>query len=193
MPSSGHGRETAHLIARHPADRKDDADPIAAGLFLRVHADVGGAIDGGAWQQRLGRNAIELVAELLLDQFQHRLDAQPVEDVFEPGPGPVGAVAVIDEHPHDGIRHLVASGGPAPARPCRGRKSLWPVMPPIVRRNRTPAVDAEAVIHRHRLEADVVGVFQHRDDAAAVESDVELPRQAVHLALVEDVKVHSRA
>ena len=31
-------------------------------------------------------------------------------------------------------------------------------------------LDAEAVLHLDRLEADVVGVLQHRDDAGAVEA-----------------------
>ena len=47
----------------------------------------------------------------------------------------------------------------------------------------------EAVVHLHGLEADIVGVFQHRDDAAAVEADIELARQAVERAVVENVEV----
>ena len=39
-------------------------------------------------------------------------------------------------------------------------------------------------------EADVVGVLQAGDPAAAVEGDVELAREAVQLAVVEDVVVH---
>ena len=50
-------------------------------------------------------------------------------------------------------------------------------------------LDAVAVDHLDRLEADVVGVLQHRDDAAAVEADIELARQAVERAVVEDVEV----
>ena len=49
--------------------------------------------------------------------------------------------------------------------------------------------EPEAILHLHRLEADVVGVLQHRDDAAAVEGDVELARQAVERAVVENVEV----
>ena len=47
----------------------------------------------------------------------------------------------------------------------------------------------EAVVHLHRLEADIVGVFQHRDGAGAVEGDVEFARQAVERAVVEDVEM----
>ena len=50
-------------------------------------------------------------------------------------------------------------------------------------------LEPEAVLHLHRLEADVVGVFQHRNDAGAVEPDVELARQAVERAVVENVEV----
>src|SRR5208282_4714729 len=48
---------------------------------------------------------------------------------------------------------------------------------------------AEAIVHPHRLEADVVGILQHRNGAGAVESDIELARQAVERAVVEDVEV----
>ena len=50
-------------------------------------------------------------------------------------------------------------------------------------------LDAVPVDHLDGLKADVVGVLQHRDDAAAVEADVELARQAVERAVVEDVVV----
>ena len=44
-----------------------------------------------------------------------------------------------------------------------------------------------------RHEADIVGVFQDRHAAAAVEGDVEFARQSVHLAMIEDVVVHGAA
>ena len=47
----------------------------------------------------------------------------------------------------------------------------------------TPAPAAD----RDRGKADIVGVLQHADPAAAVEGDVELARQAVQLAVIEDV------
>ena len=50
-------------------------------------------------------------------------------------------------------------------------------------------LDAEAVLHLDRREADVVGVLQHRDHAGAVEPDIELARNAVERAVVEDVEV----
>src|SRR5262249_1694772 len=48
---------------------------------------------------------------------------------------------------------------------------------------------AGPVRHLDRLEADVVGVLQHRNRAGAVERDVELARQTVEAAVVEDVEV----
>ena len=56
---------------------------------------------------------------------------------------------------------------------------------------------AEIDALRHRLagpdpdrgEADVVGVFEHADPPAAIEGDVEFARQAVQLAVVQDVMV----
>ena len=83
---------------------------------------------------------------------------------------------------------LVASAG-FTTTPVSRAKSWCPVMPPIIRRNQMPRSSAETVLHRDRLEADVVGVLQHRNDAAAVEADIELARQAVERALVEDVEM----
>ena len=40
-------------------------------------------------------------------------------------------------------------------------------------------LDAKTVLHLDRGKRDVVGVFQHRDLAGAVEGDVELARQPV--------------
>ena len=62
-------------------------------------------------------------------------------------------------------------------------------MPPRHEPEPDAGLDAEAVPHLDGLEADVVGVLQHRDDAAAVEPDVELARQAVERAIVEDVEM----
>ena len=50
-------------------------------------------------------------------------------------------------------------------------------------------LDAEPVLHLDRGEGDVVGVFEHRDLAGAVEGDVELARQSRQRAVVEDVVV----
>src|SRR5262249_56450165 len=52
-----------------------------------------------------------------------------------------------------------------------------------------PGRDLAARLHLDGLEADVVGVFQHRNDAAAIETDVEFARQAVERALVENVEM----
>jgi len=49
--------------------------------------------------------------------------------------------------------------------------------------------DAETVPHLDRLKPDVVGVFEHGDFAAAVETDIELARQPIERAVVEDVEM----
>src|SRR5205823_5021043 len=49
--------------------------------------------------------------------------------------------------------------------------------------------DAEAFFHFDRRKADVVRLLEHRDDAAAVEADIEFPRQPKQRALVETVEV----
>src|SRR6266481_4026024 len=50
-------------------------------------------------------------------------------------------------------------------------------------------LDTESVLHLHRREGDVVGVFEHRDLAGAVERDVELARQSRQRTVIENVVV----
>ena len=82
----------------------------------------------------------------------------------------------------------VASTG-LTSTPVSPAKLRCPVNPPRQSRNQTPGFEAEAVLHLHGLETDVVGILQHRNDAATVEADVEFARQAVERAVVENVEV----
>ena len=63
-------------------------------LLLRVHADMGGAVERRPRRDRARRRAVELAAELLLDSGEEFLDAHGVEHVFQPRLVAVGAVAV---------------------------------------------------------------------------------------------------
>ena len=54
---------------------------------------------------------------------------------------------------------------------------------------RRPAGPPAPSFDRDGLKADVVGILQRRDAAAAVECDIELARQPVERAIVEDVVV----
>ncbi len=83
---------------------------------------------------------------------------------------------------------LVASAG-LTMMPVSLAKSLCPVMPPIPSRNQMPGSTPKSVLHLDRGERDVVGVFEHRDLAGAVEGDIELARQSRQRAVVEDVVV----
>ena len=149
---------------------------------------MGGPIEGGTRLERVAGNAVKLAAELLLDQRQHVLQPQAVDDVFEPRLGAVGAVAMVDEHAHDGIGHL---GGVRGLHHDAGLARKVPVAGDAADHQPKPnaALESETVLHRDCLEADVVGVLEHRNDAAAVEADIELARQAVERALVEDVEM----
>src|SRR2546430_686215 len=51
-------------------------------------------------------------------------------------------------------------------------------------------VEVNRALTPHGGEADVVGVFQRADAAAAVEGDVEFPGEPVQLAVIKDVVVH---
>ena len=149
---------------------------------------MGGAVEGRARRDRLRRHLRQLAAELLLDMGDEFLEAPGVEHVFEPRLVAVGAVAVLDEDAHDGVgdlRRLLRLDDDAGV----AREIL--VAGDAAEREPEPdaGLGAEAVLHLDRLEADVVGVFQHRNEAAAVEADIELARQAVERALVENVEM----
>ena len=181
-------REPSYLTGGHLADREDDADPISVGLLLRMHADMGGAVEPRSGRERITDNAIEFAAEFFLDQPQHFVEAEAVDDVFEPRLGAVGAVAVIDEYAHDGVGHLGGVGG---FDHHAGLAREVPVPGDAADHQAKPHAghDLAALLHLDRLEADVVGILKHGNDAAAVEADIELARQAVERAFVEDVEM----
>ena len=116
------------------------------------------------------------------------LDADRVEHVFQPRLVAIGAVAVLDENPHHrigdlaGVLRLDEHAGIAGKVAMPGDAAQAQLEPDAGR-------EARALVHLHRLKADVVGVFQHRDGAGAVEGDVEFARQAVKRAIVENVKM----
>ena len=119
------------------------------------------------------------------DEF---IDAHLLEHVFEPRLGAVGAIAVIDEHAHHRIGDQRRIRGPdddaGVAREAAvARKSAEAKTEPDA------GLKSEAVVHLHRLEADVVGILQHGNYARAVEADIELARQAVERAVVENMEV----
>ena len=103
-------------------------------------------------------------AELLLDQRQILLEAHGVEHVFQPRLVAVGAVAVLDEHADDGVGDLGRILG-LHQHAGVAREILVPGDAAQRQAEPDAGLDAEAVLHLDRREADVVGVLQHRDDA----------------------------
>src|SRR5262249_54886512 len=126
--------------------------------------------------------------EFLLHASEEFVYAPGVEHIFEPRFGPVGAVAVVDEHPYHRICHDRCLGW---LHDHAGRPGEIPVTGDAADSEPKPhaRLDPEALPHGDGGEADVVGVLQHRNDAAAVEAHVELARDAVESAIVENVKM----
>src|SRR5258705_4564716 len=184
----GYFGEPAHLSGGPLADRKPNPPPIAVGLLLRMHADMRDAIEWRTRLERIAGDAVELAAGLFLGQRQDLLKAQAVKDVFQPRLVAVGAVALVDEDPHDGIGHFCRVGrldhdaGFARKVPVAGDAADHEAEPNAGR-------NCESVLYLDRLEADVVGVLQHGNEAGTVEADVELAWQAVERALVENVEM----
>src|SRR2546423_409315 len=100
----------------------------------------------------------------------------------------VGTLAMLDENAHDGVGQL---GGVFGHHDHAGLAREVVVTGDAAEHQAKPDTghDPEAVLHVDSLEPDVVGVFQHWDDAAAIEGDVELARKTVKRALIEDVEV----
>jgi len=116
------------------------------------------------------------------------LVAPAVEEVLETRLLAVGAIAVFQEDAQDGVGHLHAAVGRDDDTAVAGEVAVAgdaaEAQPePDARR------DGVALPHPHRGEADVVRVLEDAHRAAAVEADVELARQPVQLAVVEDVVV----
>jgi hypothetical protein len=114
--------------------------------------------------------------------------AHGVEHVFQPRLVAVGTVAVLDEDAHDGVGNsgrllrLDDNTGVLCEILVTGDAAEAEAEP-------DPGLDAEAVLHLDRRESDVVGLLEHGDPAGAVEGDVELARQAIQRAVVQDVVV----
>src|SRR5262249_22783697 len=108
--------------------------------------------------------------------------------IFQPRLGPVGAVALIDEHPHHGIGHF---GGPIGLHHHAAIPGETAVSGDATEAQPEPdaGLDAETILYLDRLKADVRGIFEHRDHAGAVEADIELARNAVERAVIKDVEV----
>ena len=150
------------------ADRQHHADPVQAVLLLRMHADMGGAIDRRARRERFRRNAVELAAELLLGQRHHLVHAEAVDDVFEPRLVAVGAVAVIGEHAHHRVGDL---GGVGRAHDHAGLAREILVAGDAAEHQPEPdaRLDAEAVLHLTAWKPMSLVSSSAGDDAAAVD------------------------
>ncbi len=97
--------QPAHLRRRHAAHGQRNADPDAARLLLRMHADVRLPVLPVRLRHLIAGNAAQRLAELGFDGGQELLEAPVIEHILETRLLAVGAVAVIDEHAHDGIGH----------------------------------------------------------------------------------------
>ena len=125
-------------------------------------------------------------AVLLLDRGHEFLQAPGIEDIFHARAFAVGAIALGDEDTHHRHRR-----GKAFFRLQQDAGVAGEIVVAGDAAERHAEINAFrhrcARRHFHRGEADIVGVFEHRHRAAAIERDVEFARQAVKLAVIEDV------
>ena len=195
-------RETAHLFGRELADRDRGTDPVQSLLLLCEDADVrmrdGRGPRIAVRGPGVGRDADERLAQEFLRLGEVLVERPSLEQMLEARLLAVAAVAVGDVDPEQGggdLEHVVrlhqdaevAGEGLVAGRPAErdaevdALRDLVGEDVAVARRRRSGrAADPDG------LEADVVGVLDRRDLAAAVEGDVELARQVVELAVVED-------
>ena len=153
-----------------------------------MDADVPGTVNwtprfalfSGKSHQRKGKSLF-----CLRDEPSH---APFVDQVLQPRLLPIGAVAILieDTNHGGGDRYSLFR---AQQQAAIGGKLL-------VSRNaakQNAKIDAcrniAALANMRRNETYIVGVRNHADGAAAVESDVELARQSIHVARIQDVVV----
>src|SRR3954454_19668629 len=77
-----------------------------------MNADMRSAAGRPPREDRFGRSAVELAAELFFDEGNKFLDAHGVEHIFEPRLGAVGAIAVLDEDTDHRVRRFARVLGP---------------------------------------------------------------------------------
>ncbi len=111
-----------------------------------------------------------------------------VEDIFQPRLGAVGPVTFGDEDTHDRIGDFAGfvglDDGAGLARQILvSRNTAENELEPDAGCNTGAIFDFDG------LETDVIGVFQRRNGAAAIESDIEFAGQTIERALVQDMKV----
>src|SRR3984893_17422161 len=181
-------RERAYLRAAHLADREHDAEIEKTRLLLRMRANMRLPVLRRARPDVFWVNARKWASKLLLHLDEKtvktaRLGRIVVEHIFQPRLGTVGAVSLGNVDAHDRVGDL---GGFAWLDDGAGLARQIPVPGDAADNELEPDArrDARAVFDLHRLKADVVGVLERRDRAAAVEGDVELAGQTVERALI---------
>src|SRR3954453_1953324 len=113
------------------------------------------------------------VANFFFDLSKECLHPDAVDDVFQSRFEPVGAVAEIDEYPHDGIGDF---GGVRRPDDDAGFANKIPVAGDAAKAQAKPDArfNPEAVLHVDGRESNVVGIFENGNLSRAVERDVEL-------------------
>ena len=153
-----------------------------------MHADMGGAIECRTRRQRIVWHSVELAAELLLDEREHLVDAHAsmtylsralLRSVRSPWSMKTRTMASAT---------LVASAG-LTTTPVSCAKSLWPVMPPIIRRNHTPGSTPKPSFTSTAWKPMSLVSSSTGMMPPPSKRDIELARQAVERALVEDVEM----
>src|SRR5215510_10513867 len=177
-----------HLGDAEIADRHNHANPVQTLLFLRVDTDVGSTREWRPWRQRAEDRAVELASELFLHKNEKFLDPHFVEHVFKSRLVAVGTIAVVYEYTHHCIGHRCRIRGPDDDAGVAGKTTVA-CKPAEAKTEPDAGLKPESVVYLHRLETDIISVFQHGYHARAVEPDVEFSRQTVERSVVENMEM----
>ena len=128
----------------------------------------------------------QLASQSFLDDRKKFVEAPSVEHVFQPRLVAVGTIAIFDEDAHDGVGNadgfIRLENDPGIAGEILVAGDAAERQAEIDAR-----FNAKSFTHLDGLKGDVVGFFQRGDAPSSVKRDIELARQAVERALVEDV------
>ena len=182
-------RQPARLGAREASKRQSDADPVEAGLLLRMHANMRLAILARARSQRLRRRSRQGAAEFFFDEPEKFVEAEGVEHIFQPRLRAIGPVAMFNEDAQNlvgDLDRLVRRHDDASI----AREVLVTSYASQSEAEINSRFDAMPGKRFDRLKADVVGVFQRPNAPRAVEGDIEFARQPGERTVVKNMVVH---
>jgi hypothetical protein len=165
-------------------------------LFLSMEADMAHPVESALTRLAvLQWKLTEFDRKLVLSLAQEFFVPPCVEEVFQAGFFAIRAIPMFEKHAHNRRGH-----GNAFVRgkqnPAVTREVFMPGDPAKCHSEIDPWCDLSTtpidpfVSNPHGYEPDVIRVLQRADSPAPIECDIKLPRQTVHIPMVQNEVMH---